>query len=257
MYRTTHCLVAVLAVLVALPGMAFAQTVVTGRIVDAQTDAPIPRATVLAEGTYTGTAAGDDGRFVLRVSEATALRFDALGYAPKTLRLSSDDLAADTTRLTVQLAPRNVPLGHVTVTAERAPAYASPSRYVISPASAKQIPALGEPDVVRAAARIPGIAQPNDLDTRLNVRGGAADQNQYLLNGVELYNPTHLFGLFGAFNAYALEEVNVHAADVPARYGGRLSSVIDVTTRVPDDSTYAQANVSLVSMSADAPTRPR
>ena len=249
MYRTTHCLVAVLAVLVALPGMAFAQTVVTGRIVDAQTDAPIPRATVLAEGTYTGTAAGDDGRFVLRVSEATALRFDALGYAPKTLRLSSDDLAADTTRLTVQLAPRNVPLGHVTVTAERAPAYASPSRYVISPASAKQIPALGEPDVVRAAARIPGIAQPNDLDTRLNVRGGAADQNQYLLNGVELYNPTHLFGLFGAFNAYALEEVNVHAADVPARYGGRLSSVIDVTTRVPDDSTYAQANVSLVSMS--------
>ena len=242
----------------ALPGGAGAQTVVTGTVVDSSSGEPVPRATIQAAGTYTGTAAGEDGRFALRVPPAveqlqigavgyaTAVRSVPAGHSPTTSSLRS---GRDSVTMTVRLAPRSVPLGQVTVEADRTTGAPSPSRYTVRPASVTQAPSLAEPDLIRAAARLPGIAQPNDLDARLNVRGGSSDQNQYLLDGVEIYNPTHLFGLFGAFNPYVTGNTTVHAASFPVRHGGRLSGVIDVQTRTPPDSGYTRVNLGVTSLS--------
>jgi len=224
-----------------------AQTHVTGTVVDSSSGDPVPRATIRAADTYTGTAADQDGRFALQVPAGTErLRIGAVGYATVVRSLPAD---RDSVRMTVRLRSRSVPLGHVTVEADRTAGKTWPSNFTIRPASVKQAPSLGEPDVLRAAASLPGIAQPNDIDARLNVRGGSSDQNQYLLDGVEIYNPTHLYGLFGAFNPYATGETSIHAASFPARHGGRLSSVINVRTRTPRDSAYTRANLSLASLS--------
>jgi hypothetical protein len=224
-----------------------AQTHVSGTVVDSSSGDPVAHATVRAAGTYAGTAASDEGRFALSVPAGVQrLRIGAVGYATVVRWIATGQ---DSVRMTVHLPPQNVPLGHVTVTADRRAIEQNPSRYTIRPASVKQTPGLGEPDVLRAAASLPGISQPNDIDARLNVRGGSSDQNQFLLDGIEIYNPTHLFGLYGAFNPYATGETTVHAASFPARHGGRLSSVIDVGTRVPSDSAYTRANLSLTSLS--------
>jgi hypothetical protein len=231
----------------ALPGRAGAQTVVTGTVVDSSSGDPVPRATIRAAGTYAGTAAGEDGRFALRMPrEATHLRIGAVGYATAVRPVPA---RRDSVAMTVRLASRSVPLGQVTVEADRTTDETPPSRYTIRPASVTQTPSLAEPDLIRAAAHLPGIAQPNDLDARLNVRGGSSDQNQYLLDGVEIYNPTHFFGMFGAFNPYVTGNTTVHAASFPARHGGRLSGVIDVRTRTPPDSGYTRANLGLTSVS--------
>ncbi len=245
--RTTLLLALGVLFVTAGAGKSRAQTVVTGTVVDSSSGDPVPRATVRAADTYAGAAASNEGRFTLSAPGGVQrLRIRAVGYATATRRIPPRQ---DSVRMTVQLRPQNVPLGHVTVTADRRATDQNPSRYTIRPASVKQVPALGEPDVLRAAASLPGISQPNDIDARLNVRGGSSDQNQYLLDGIEIYNPTHLFGLYGAYNPYVTGNTTVHAASFPAQHGGRLSSVIDVSTRTPSDSSYTRANLSLTSLS--------
>ena len=93
----------------------------------------------------------------------------------------------------------------------------------------KSLPAfLGEPDVLKAIQLLPGVQAGSEGSSGIYVRGGGPDQNLILLDGVPVYNVSHLFGFFGVFNADALHSVEVMKGGFPARYGGRLSSVIDI-----------------------------
>jgi TonB-dependent Receptor Plug Domain/CarboxypepD_reg-like domain len=93
----------------------------------------------------------------------------------------------------------------------------------------KSLPAfLGEADVMKAIQLLPGIQAGNEGSSGIYVRGGGPDQNLILLDGVPVYNVSHLFGFFSVFNADALNGVDVIKGGFPARYGGRLSSVIDI-----------------------------
>ena len=218
--------------------------VVEGRVTDPSGD-PIPGATVQVPETERGVAADPSGRFRLTVTTGgVELRIQAVGYRPetKTVRASG----GETVRLDVRLDIETVALGQITVEADRR---RPGTVHRLSAQSIKNAPALGEPDAVRAAAFLPGVAQTNDLTATLNVRGGAADQNQFLLDGVEVYNPRHLVGVFGAFNLQAIQSVNVYTASYPVAYGKRLSGIVDLSTRVPRDTATTLANVSLVSAS--------
>lgn len=96
----------------------------------------------------------------------------------------------------------------------------------------KQIPtALGEMDIIKVALTLPGVQTVGESATGINVRGGATDQNLILLNDMVIYNPAHLFGFFSAFNPDILSNVNLYKSGIPAEYGGRLSSVLEVTSR--------------------------
>jgi hypothetical protein len=98
--------------------------------------------------------------------------------------------------------------------------------------SIKQMPAvLGESDVLRAVITLPGVTTVGEASTGFNVRGGSADQNLILFNDATIYNPSHLFGFFSAFNADIIKGVELYKSSIPEKYGGRLSSVLDVTTR--------------------------
>jgi len=96
----------------------------------------------------------------------------------------------------------------------------------------KQVPVLlGEADVLRVILTLPGVTSVGEASTGFNVRGGSADQNLVLYNDATIYNPSHFFGFFSAFNPDVVKGVELYKSSIPEKYGGRLSSVLDVTSK--------------------------
>ncbi|MES2005733.1 MAG: carboxypeptidase-like regulatory domain-containing protein [Bacteroidota bacterium] len=174
---------------------------------------------------------------------------DQFGYfsimVPKgrqTLRVSSVGMK-DTKRqlmvygdgkLTVELEDYIASLKAVTVTTDRKSNIRSTQMGVdkVNIRTIKQVPTvLGESDILRVVLTLPGVTSVGEASTGFNVRGGAADQNLILLNDATIYNPSHLFGFFSAFNTDVVKGVELYKSAIPEKYGGRLSSVLDVATR--------------------------
>jgi len=96
----------------------------------------------------------------------------------------------------------------------------------------KEIPAVfGETDILRAMLVLPGVQSVGEATTGFNVRGGSADENLILLNGMTIYNPSHFFGFFSAFNPDIVKDVELYKSTIPEKYGGRLASVLEVSDR--------------------------
>lgn len=92
-------------------------------------------------------------------------------------------------------------------------------------------PFLGEVDIIRSMATLPGVSQVGEASAGLNVRGGGADQNLIQFAGAPIYNPTHLFGLFTSFNPDLINEFTLYKSVIPSRFGGRGSSILDITPK--------------------------
>jgi hypothetical protein len=105
--------------------------------------------------------------------------------------------------------------------------------------SIKQVPAVfGEADVLRVVLTLPGVTSVGESTTGFNVRGGAADQNLILLNDMTIYNPAHFFGFFSAFDPELVKEIELYKSSIPEKFGGRLSSVLDITEREGSKKTF-------------------
>ena len=99
----------------------------------------------------------------------------------------------------------------------------------LSIATIKQMPVLlGEVDVIKSLLFLPGVTNAGEGQSGFNVRGGAADQNLVLLDEATLYNTSHVFGLFSVFNADAIKDLKLYKGGIPAKYGGRVASVLDI-----------------------------
>src|SRR5207342_3024383 len=98
--------------------------------------------------------------------------------------------------------------------------------------SIKQVPAVfGEADVLRVVLTLPGVTSVGEASAGFNVRGGSADQNLVLFTDATIYNPTHFFGFFSSFNPDVVKGVELYKSSIPEKYGGRISSVLDVSER--------------------------
>ena len=96
----------------------------------------------------------------------------------------------------------------------------------------KQVPVVfGEADILRVVTTLPGVKTVGEASTGLNVRGGSSDQNLILFNDATIYNPAHFFGMFSSFNPELISNVELYKSSIPASYGGRLSSVLDINSR--------------------------
>ena len=96
----------------------------------------------------------------------------------------------------------------------------------------KQIPtAFGEADVLKVVLTLPGVTSVGEATTGFNVRGGSADENLILLDGATIYNPAHFFGFFAAFNPDIVKDIELYKSSIPEKFGGRLSSVLEITNR--------------------------
>ncbi|MFT2007997.1 TonB-dependent receptor [Pontibacter sp. 13R65] len=108
--------------------------------------------------------------------------------------------------------------------------------------SIKQVPtAFGESDILRVVLTLPGVKSVGEGSTGMNVRGGSTDQNLILFNGATVYNPSHLFGFFSAFNPDVVQSAELFKSAIPARYGGRLASVLEIKTREGNKQKFAGA----------------
>ncbi|HEV8507118.1 MAG TPA: TonB-dependent receptor plug domain-containing protein, partial [Chitinophagaceae bacterium] len=104
----------------------------------------------------------------------------------------------------------------------------------------KQVPTVfGEADILRVILNLPGVKSVGEAGTGFNVRGGSTDQNLILFSGATIYNPSHFFGFFSAFNPDVVKDVELYKSSIPAKYGGRLSSVLDITSREGNKKNFA------------------
>ncbi|MEO5509993.1 MAG: TonB-dependent receptor [Longimicrobiales bacterium] len=110
----------------------------------------------------------------------------------------------------------------------------------------KSVPSLGEPDVLRAIEVLPGVVSTSDFSSAFNVRGGGADQNLILLDGLPIYNPFHLGGLFSVFNTDMIDRAELLSGGFAAQYGGRVSSVLSVESDAAGQGFDVQGGVSIL-----------
>lgn len=120
------------------------------------------------------------------------------------------------------------------------------------PALLKNMPlALGEADVMKMIQTLPGIKSVGEASSGYNVRGGASDQNLILFNNATIYNPMHLFGVFSAFNSDMINDAELYKSSIPSQYGGRISSVLNITPKMADKRHWhGQASISLLTSKA-------
>ncbi len=112
----------------------------------------------------------------------------------------------------------------------------------------RQMPAVGEADLLRSLQLLPGIQSASDISSGLYIRGGGPDQTRILLDQIPLYNPSHAFGFFSTFNPDAIKDINLYKGTYPAAYGGTLGSVLDVSNREGNSQNLAgRGSLSLIS----------
>ncbi len=142
-------------------------------------------------------------------------------------------------KLNIELREKVVSLKEVRIVSNRASNVKSLEMGVnrLDMKTIKKIPAVfGEPDILRVVLTLPGVQSVGEASTGFNVRGGSADQNLILLNDATIYNPSHFFGFFSAFNPDIVKEVQLYKSTIPEKFGGRLASVLEVTNRDGDKS---------------------
>ena len=227
---------------------------VAGRITTAaDTSAPVPSATVLVAGTDYGTSADTDGRYRLRLPAGThRLRFSSVGFAARTDSVTLR--RGETVRLDVHLAATVEQMEGVEVTADREET-PDAGLYEIEGAHVENMP-TPLPDGFRALKTLPGVATNNELSSQYSVRGGGYNENLIFINGFEVYLPFRprqgeQEGL-GLWNPQLTERARLYAGGFPARYGGKLSSALEVDYRRPQGPVSGQVAASTMDVSASA-----
>lgn len=203
--------------------------VIAGYVRDKATGEILIGASIQANQSRTGATTNKSGYFSLQLMPGTVLAVSYIGYEKQ--QISVDTLMS--ALLTIYLAPRENALREVSVVADQTPIdNLQPGILTIPVAQLRQVPMpMGETDIVKALALTPGVTVGNEATAGLLVRGGSPDQNLIRLDEATLYNQTHLFGFASSFNSDAVKNVTLYKGGFPARFGGRLSSVLDVTTR--------------------------
>ncbi|HEY6956486.1 MAG TPA: TonB-dependent receptor, partial [Flavisolibacter sp.] len=202
-----------------------------GYVRDERNGEPISGASVSADSSATGVMSDGFGYFSLTLTPGRhILHVSSFGMKTTSRQL----LIHNDGKLNIDLSIYVASLKEVVVTASKLSNVRSVSmgneRLTIQ--TIRQIPVVfGEADILRATFSLPGVTSVGEANTGLNVRGGAADQNLILLNDATIYNPSHLFGFFSAFNPDIVKTVDLYKTAIPEKYGGRLSSVLDVNTR--------------------------
>ncbi|WP_439481155.1 TonB-dependent receptor [Cyclobacterium plantarum] len=204
---------------------------ISGKVTSFESGEPIIGALVYTSGQEVRSISDESGNYVITLPKGRhTLIFQNFGayQEQRQINLSGDG------RLDVAMDDNIISLSEVTVTSEKSANIERPEMGLanITVQSLKKLPAvLGEVDVLRAVLTLPGVKTVGEASAGFNVRGGAADQNLILYNEATIYNPTHLFGMFSAFNPDMIESVDLYKAGIPVQFGGRLSSVLEVKSK--------------------------
>jgi hypothetical protein len=205
----------------------------SGYVIDDKTGETIIGATVFVVGTKNGAYTNKNGFFsVTNIPEGEyTVRVSYIGY--KKLEKQFKFKKHDSFRETFVLVPEAITSNEIEVTADREveKRQISISKIDVPIANIKEIRIAGESDVFRAIQMLPGVLTSSQISSGLFVRGGSPDQNLVLLDGSSVYNPSHIFGFISTFNSDAIKDVELIKGGFPAEFGGRLSSVLNITQK--------------------------
>ena len=206
---------------------------VFGFITDSTSGEALIGANVFIRESGQGMATDNNGYYVLsNISIAEPkLIVSYVGYEKYELKLDFSKNGSQ--NINVSLKPESIELMQVDVTAEEIERLnkIEPSRVNLSPRILKSQPSLAEPDIFRTIQSLPGVLTTSEFSTGLVIRGGNTDQNLILLDGITVYNPSHLGGLFSNFIVDAVKDAELIKGGYNAEYGGRLSAVLDIRSR--------------------------
>jgi len=203
----------------------------SGFIVNEKTGEKISNITVRAKNKNSSTVTDQDGHFSLQLpSGLNTIETESVGFT----KVSRNIMVYSNGQLDFKVTEKINQLNEVTVRGKRSQTIRTAVTGVttIDSEGIKNIPLVfGERDILKVAIAIPGIKTAGEGSSGFNVRGGKEDQNLILLDNALLYNPAHFFGFFSALNPYTTKKVDIYKGSIPAEFGGRLSSVFDITTK--------------------------
>ena len=229
MKRTTLLLTVIITTLFCSSILAQSKFTISGTITDSASNEQLIGVNIIVPELRTGASTNEYGFYSLTLDEGTyEIVISYLGFKTisQTLVLDSDKV------LNFSLEENLEELDEVVITKDveriniRKPQMSVNSLNI---STVKQIPVvLGEADVVKSLLLLPGVTNAGEASSGFNVRGGAVDQNLILLDEATIFNSSHLFGLFSVFNPDAIKDVKLFKGSIPARYGGRVSSVLEI-----------------------------
>ena len=203
---------------------------VSGTVYSGATGEKLEGANILIERQNVGTSTGPEGKFSLTLYEGFyTLRVSVIGYETLLKNINVRGPGS----INFPLKENIIELDEVVFQSKEADYNVTSKEIgkdVLEIESIKTLPTLGgEVNVLRSLTLLPGVSVQGEASSGINVRGGGIDQNLVLLGGATLYNPYHLFGFFSGFNSSVVRDVALHKGTIPANYGGRASSVVDVS----------------------------
>ncbi len=213
----------------------------------------LPYANVILQGSAQGTVTNVDGYFVLVNVPAglCTLRVSYIGYQAMEVPVRLID---GKEMVTIKMQQHALRGEEVTVTAENLQTMQvteEPAQVRLSPRQISRLPAVGEVDIFRSLQLLPGISGANEASSGLYVRGGTPDENLVLFDGMTIYHVDHFFGFISAFNTEAVKDVRVFKGGFPAKFGGRTSSIVELTGKSGSfDHFQAGGSLNLLSGSA-------
>ncbi len=224
---------------------------IKGKLLNAANGEAVVGATMVDLGTGKGAASDQNGNVSMAITPGShAIRFSFIGMesVDVTMVVHSDG------DFRIEMQPAVIALDEVQIMGEQYREINSTDIGVerFSMNSLKQVPVfMGERDVIKISKLLPGITSAGEASVGVNVRGGNVDQNIFYINRLPVYNTSHLFGFFSAFNSDMIRDFSIYKGSVPVNYGGRLSSVFNIGTRKGNNKSFtAHAGISPVAAHA-------
>ena len=247
----TKLLTVLLFLLLSLSSLFAQEHTLSGKLTDKSNGETLYGVTVYLDGKSIGTTSNEYGFYSLSLQEGTyTVLYSFLGFntIEKQIELKQD------VTINLELEEEATSLGEVTISAAKGKARtrikaAQMSVNSMGIKTIKRTPVVfGELDILKTITLLPGVTNNGEGSSGFNVRGGAADQNLVLLDEATIYNTSHLFGFFSVFNADAIKSLKLYKGGMPAKYGGRVSSVLDVFQKDGNTKGYhAQGGIGLIS----------
>ena len=213
---------------------------ISGHVKDSETGEDLFGASVLVVELGTGTISNEYGFYSVSLPKGQyTLRFSYTGYEAQEHTLSVEKEI----NLDIILKPLLALLNEVEIKSVKTDANIKAPEMSVVKMDVKtinKIPALmGEVDIIKAIQLLPGVQSVSEGSSGFSVRGGSPDQNLVLLDEATVYNASHFLGFFSVFNNDAIKDVKLYKGDLPAQYGGRLASVLDVRRKDGNQKTSA------------------
>jgi hypothetical protein len=233
------------------PSIAFSQKnyTLSGKITDSERGEDLIGVSVLVVGMGKGVVSNSYGFYSISIPEGKyTIRYSYMGYERGEQIVNLDGNLV----LNIELAPLLMALDEIVITADRDDKKITSAESGVEKLNLKEIENIpvmfGETDILKTIQLLPGISSSSEGSTGFNVRGGSMGQNLILLDEAPLYSSSHLMGFFSVFNSDAIKDFTIYKGGIPAKYGGRASSVLDITMNNGNSKNFScSGGIGLVS----------